>query len=48
LPALVSGMLLGWRLYGIVDDALFRKAILILLLFSGIALIVSQAFAVLH
>ena len=41
-------MMLGWKLYGIVDDAVFRKAILILLLLSGIALIVPQAFAVLH
>ncbi len=34
VPVLVAGMLLGWKLYGLVGDAAFRKVILALLLFS--------------
>ena len=40
LPALLAGVLLGMRLYGRLDDAGFRKVILILLLVSGIFLVV--------
>lgn len=40
LPALLFGLWLGVRLYGKLDDAAFRKAILILLLISGLSLIV--------
>jgi hypothetical protein len=39
LPALLAGLWLGFRLYGRLDDAAFRKVILLLLLASGLALI---------
>ena len=39
LPALLLGLWLGVRLYGKLDDAAFRKAILILLLISGVSLV---------
>jgi uncharacterized membrane protein YfcA len=38
LPALVCGLWLGLRLYGRLDEQAFRKAILVLLLFSGVVL----------
>ena len=40
LPALVAGILSGIWLYGKLDDAAFRRVILILLLASGISLVV--------
>jgi len=43
LPALLAGLWLGFRLYGKLDDAAFRKLVLILLLASGVALIAAQA-----
>jgi uncharacterized membrane protein YfcA len=39
LPALLLGLWVGFNLYGRLDDAAFRKLILILLLISGTALI---------
>jgi uncharacterized protein len=39
LPALLAGNWLGLRLYGRLDEAGFRRVVLILLLVSGIALI---------
>ena len=39
LPALLLGLWLGVRLYGKLDDAAFRKAILVLLLISGMSLV---------
>jgi uncharacterized protein len=42
LPALAVGTWLGWKLYGKVDEASFRKGVLVLLLISGTALIVSR------
>jgi hypothetical protein len=39
LPVLAAGTLLGWSLYGKLDDAAFRKVVLILLLVSGVAII---------
>lgn len=41
LPALLVGTWLGLRLYGRLDEAGFRRVVLVLLLFSGIALIVA-------
>lgn len=41
LPALVIGSWLGWKLYGKLNEAAFRKAVLYLLLASGIALVVT-------
>jgi len=40
LPMLAAGMWCGWKLYGKLDDHMFRKVILILLLVSGLSLIV--------
>jgi uncharacterized membrane protein YfcA len=39
-PALLAGLWSGFKLYGKLDDAAFRKVILLLLLASGLALIV--------
>src|SRR5262245_41689253 len=39
LPVLLLGTWLGLWLYGRLDDAAFRKVVLILLLFSGVALL---------
>jgi uncharacterized protein len=38
LPALLAGLWLGFRLYGKLDDATFRKLILVMLLAAGFAL----------
>ena len=40
LPALLAGLWCGFRLYGKLDDAAFRKVILWLLLVSGMSLII--------
>jgi uncharacterized protein len=40
LPVLIAGIWSGFGLYGTLDDAAFRKVILVLLLASGVALIV--------
>ena len=39
LPALIFGTLLGWALYGKLDEATFRKVVLLLLLISGLAIV---------
>jgi uncharacterized membrane protein YfcA len=39
LPVLVVGTLLGWALYGKLDEASFRKVVLVLLLISGAMLL---------
>lgn len=44
LPALLLGLWVGVKLYGRLDDAAFRKAILILLLISGFSLVVPTFF----
>jgi uncharacterized membrane protein YfcA len=44
LPALLLGLWVGVRLYGKLDDAAFRKAILFLLLISGFSLVVPAFF----
>jgi len=44
LPALLAGTWAGLKLYGHLDEASFRKIVLLLLLVSGIALVV-PAFA---
>ena len=38
LPLLLAGVWLGFKLYGTLDDALFRKVLLALLLVSGLVL----------
>ena len=40
LPCMLSGTWVGLKLYGKLDDAKFRKIILLLLLVSGLGLIV--------
>ena len=40
LPALVAGIWCGFMLYGKLDDAAFRKVILVLMLASGLSLLV--------
>ncbi len=45
LPVLLLGLWLGVKLYGKLDDTAFRKAILLLLLISGLSLIVPASFA---
>lgn len=42
LPALLAGLWLGFRCYGKLDEATFRKLVLVLLLCSGLALIAAQ------
>jgi uncharacterized membrane protein YfcA len=39
LPFLLAGLLGGFKLYGAVDDEIFRKVVLLLLLLSGLSLI---------
>lgn len=39
LPAMVAGGLLGWRLYGHLNDRRFRQALAVLLLVSGLTLV---------
>jgi uncharacterized protein len=43
LPALLAGLWVGFKFYGKLNDATFRKAILLLLLAAGSALIIAQA-----
>jgi uncharacterized membrane protein YfcA len=40
LPVLAAGSWLGWRYYGRLDEGLFRKAVLMCLLVSGLLLLV--------
>jgi uncharacterized membrane protein YfcA len=42
LPALAFGTWLGFRLYGRLDEASFRKIVLIVLLISGLALVMPE------
>ena len=44
LPALLLGLWVGVTLYGRLDDAAFRKVILILLLISGLSLVLPAFF----
>jgi uncharacterized membrane protein YfcA len=39
LPAMLAGLWVGFKLYGRLDDAAFRKLILVLLLVAGLGLI---------
>jgi len=40
LPFMLAGIWSGFKLYGKIDDGTFRKAVLVLLLLSGLSLIV--------
>ncbi len=42
LPALLAGTWLGLRLYGRLDEAGFRKVVLLLLMASGLALVLAR------
>ena len=42
LPVVAAGMWVGFKLYGKLDDAAFRKVVLLLLLLAGAGLIVPQ------
>ena len=48
LPAMLAGLWLGFKLYGKLDDAAFRKVILVLLLVSGLALIAAHGWPMLR
>ena len=43
LPFMVAGIWIGFKLYGTINDEIFRKAVLILVLLAGLSLIVSAA-----
>jgi uncharacterized protein len=48
LPALLAGLWLGFKCYGKLDDATFRKLVLVLLLCAGLALIAAQGWPMLR
>jgi uncharacterized membrane protein YfcA len=43
LPAMIAGLWVGFKLYGKLNDAVFRKIILVLLLIAGLGLILPRA-----
>jgi uncharacterized membrane protein YfcA len=43
LPTMLAGLWVGFKLYGKLDDVAFRKVLLVLLLFAGLALIAAHA-----
>jgi uncharacterized membrane protein YfcA len=47
LPFLLTGLWAGFKFYGRIDDETFRKAVLVLLLLSGLSLIVPAIIAAL-
>jgi hypothetical protein len=42
LPAMAAGIWVGFKLYGKLDDAAFRKVILVLLLIAGVGLLAAH------
>jgi uncharacterized membrane protein YfcA len=48
LPVVLVGLWLGFKLYGKLDDATFRKLVLLLLLCSGLALIATQGWSLIR
>jgi uncharacterized membrane protein YfcA len=48
LPALLAGLWVGFKLYGKLDDAAFRKLILVLLVCAGLSLIVAHGWPLLR
>jgi len=48
LPALLAALWLGFKCYGKLDDATFRKVILVLLLWAGLALIAAQGWPIIR
>jgi uncharacterized membrane protein YfcA len=45
LPFLLVGLWSGFKLYGKIDDEMFRKVVLILILLAGLSLIVLAVLA---
>ena len=45
LPLMLVGIWSGFKLYGKIDDEMFRKVVLILILLAGLSLIVPAALA---
>lgn len=45
LPAVLLGTWAGLRLYGRLDEAAFRKVVLVVLLLSGLALVLPRLLA---
>jgi uncharacterized membrane protein YfcA len=45
LPFLLVGLWSGFKLYGKIDDEMFRKLVLILILLAGLSLIVPAVLA---
>jgi hypothetical protein len=45
LPFLLVGLWSGFKLYGKIDDEMFRKVVLILILLAGLSLIVPAVLA---
>ncbi len=43
-PFMIAGLWSGFRLFGKIDDEIFRKTVLVLLLFAGLSLIVPVAY----
>jgi uncharacterized membrane protein YfcA len=48
LPAMAAGIWIGFKLYGKLDEAAFRKVVLVMLLMSGLGLIAAQAWPLLR
>ena len=42
LPAMIAGLWTGFKLYGKLDDAAFRKLILVLLVLAGLGLVIPE------
>ena len=45
LPFMLAGLWAGFKLYGTINDETFRKAVLVLLFFSGLSLVVTALIA---
>ena len=48
LPAMLAGLWVGFKLYGKLDEAAFRKVILVLLVVAGFALVAAQGWPILR
>ena len=48
LPAMLAGLWVGFKLYGKLDEAAFRKVILVLLVIAGFALVAAQGWPILR
>ena len=48
LPAMLGGLWLGFKLYGTLDDAAFRRVLLFLLILSGFGLIAAHGWPVMR